>query len=171
MCHYSDYIILLVLLHVLLRSLLFLKRTRSLTFFIPISHVCYIYGLFNIVYFSYPKLWFLDLTYFWLLDTRIQLTFVENTVISNSWPFKASFVGVLFQALYPRRFWRVRLYYTRRLWRVRLYINTDGLDKDIIHCLLFILILFRVCFKVSHRKIILFHLKIYVKVLIIIIWD
>ena len=33
-----------ILLHVLLRSLLFLKRTRSLTFFIPISHVRYIYG-------------------------------------------------------------------------------------------------------------------------------
>ena len=32
-----------VLLHVLLRSLLFLKRTRSLTFFIPVSHVHYIY--------------------------------------------------------------------------------------------------------------------------------
>ena len=28
----------------LLRSLLFLKRTRSLTFFIPISHVRYIYA-------------------------------------------------------------------------------------------------------------------------------
>ena len=34
MCHY-------IILHVLLRSLLFLKRTRSSTFFIPISHVRY----------------------------------------------------------------------------------------------------------------------------------
>ena len=30
-------------MHVLLRSLFFLKRTHSLMFFIPISHVCYIY--------------------------------------------------------------------------------------------------------------------------------
>ena len=41
MCHYY---ILHVLLYVLLRSLLFLKRMRSLTFFIPNFHVCYIYG-------------------------------------------------------------------------------------------------------------------------------
>ena len=41
MCHY---IILHVLLHVLLCSLFLLKRMRSLTFFIPISHVRYIYG-------------------------------------------------------------------------------------------------------------------------------
>ena len=38
-------IILHVLFHVLLRSLLFLKRTRSLTFFIPISPVRYIYDV------------------------------------------------------------------------------------------------------------------------------
>ena len=42
MCHY---IILHILLHVLLPSSFFLKRTHSLTFFIPISHVCYIYWL------------------------------------------------------------------------------------------------------------------------------
>ena len=40
-CHYFT---LHVLFHVLLRSLFLLKRTRSLTLFIPISHVRYIYA-------------------------------------------------------------------------------------------------------------------------------
>ena len=39
--------LLLVLLHVLLRFLLFVKRARPLTFFIPISHVRYIFGYRN----------------------------------------------------------------------------------------------------------------------------
>ena len=41
MCHY---IILHIFLHILLRSLFFLKRMQSSTFFIPISQVCYICG-------------------------------------------------------------------------------------------------------------------------------
>ena len=43
-----SYIISHVHLYVLLRSLLFLKRTRSLPFFIPFSHICYIYAIFSV---------------------------------------------------------------------------------------------------------------------------
>ena len=37
-------------------SLLFLKRTRSLTFFIPISHVRYIYG-YALAEATHPLIW------------------------------------------------------------------------------------------------------------------